>query len=429
MSKELLRALDYLEQERGLSREVIVDAIEKVLLSAGRKSIHPASDLKVKLNSRTGEIKAWATLEVVEKDPNNDQVLYSKAKEVYPDVQLGERIEWEVTPSNFGRIAAQNARQQFMQNLRRAEKDNVRDEFQDHIGEIISGVVKRFEAGSLIIDLGKCEAVIPSKERIRGEQFVNGDRINALLISVDNPEHGPCLVLSRSAPAFIEALFKREVSEIRDGIVEIKRIARDAGNRSKIAVYAENPNIDPVGACVGLRGMRVKNVTNEFGGDSAERIDIIQWTPDILEVAKEAVKPAEVISAALAEDGESINITLTEPESRKAYGRKAANLKLAQRLIGRQINLIVQEVEGEEANESFEVKQAKAVDSLAHELGIHRPIAEKLVAGGFLSVEQLREAETDDIEAIDTLEDNEIDSILDALDDLDDTLGDISDKQ
>ncbi len=418
MKSELLTYLMTLEQERGISRESIIDSIEKALLSAGRKSIHPASELEVKINAATGEIKAWATLEVVDKVPGNDEILLAKAQAVYPDVQIGERIKWEVTPRDFGRIAAQNARQAILQQLRRAEKDTVREEFQSHVGEILTGTVKRFEAGGLVVDLGKVEGVIPGKERIRGEQFINGDTINALLLTVDSVGSGPSLILSRSAPEFIEALFKREVAEIRDGIVEIKAIARDAGNRTKMAVYSDNPNVDPVGACVGMRGMRVKNVTGEFGGDSAERIDIVQWVPDILQVAKEALKPADVISADFAEDGESINAVLTEDESRKAYGRRAANLKLAQRLVGRQINIIVAATE-EESNDSFEVKQAKAVTSLANELGVTNVVAEKLVAGGFLSVEQLREAEIADIEAIEALEDDEIDAVLDALDEMD----------
>lgn len=417
MNNELLTVLEYLEQERGIGREVIIEAIEKALMSAGRKSIHPANDLKVKINGKTGEIKAWAILEVTDGMPTVDQILLSKAREKFPDAEIGDQIEWEVTPSNFGRIAAQTARQAIIQHLRKAEKNIVRDEYQEHVGEILNGVVKRFEAGNLIIDLPKAEGVISSKDRIRGEQFITGERINAILLRVDTLSSGPSLILSRSNPDFVKALFAREVVEIRDETVEIKAISRDAGNRTKIAVASSDSNIDPVGACVGVNGRRVKNVTNELGGDSGERIDIIPWSDDIRQVAKDALKPAEAIRVEYAADGDSLDVYLTEEESRKAYGRKAINLKLAQRLVGRQINLVVEEDETKE--DSFEVKQAKAVSALANELGIERVMAEKLVHSGFLSVEQLREAETADIEAVEGLTDAEIDAILDALDEMD----------
>lgn len=417
MNNELLTVLEYLEQERGISRDVLIEAIEKALMSAGRKSIHPANDLKVKINSKTGEIKAWAVLEVVDDVPTQDEILFSKAQEKYPDVEIGDFVEWEVTPSNFGRIAAQTARQAIVQHLRKAEKNIVRDEYQEHVGEILNGTVKRFDAGNLIIDLPKAEGVISSKDRIRGEQFLVGERINAILLRVDTLSSGPSLILSRSNPDFVKALFAREVAEIRDGIVEIKAISRDAGNRTKIAVGSKDSNVDPVGACVGVSGRRVKNVTNELGGDSGERIDIIPWTADIRQVAKEALKPADVIRVEYAADNDGLDVYLTEEESRKAYGRKAINLKLAQRLVGRQINLVVEE--GEAKEETFEIKQAKAVSALANELGIAREIADKVVKGGFLSVEQLREAETQDIEAIENLKDDEVDIVLDALDELD----------
>lgn len=423
MNNELLTVLEYLEQERGISRDIIIDAIEKALMSAGRKSIHPANELKVKINSKTGEIKAWAILEVVEAFPTVDQISLETCLPKHPNAEIGESIEWEVTPGNFGRIAAQTARQAILQHLRKAEKNIVRDEYQEHIGEILNGTVKRFESGNLIIELPKAEGIISSKDRIRGEQFIVGDRINAILIRVDILTSGPSLILSRSNPDFVKALFTREVAEIRDGLVEIKAISRDAGNRTKMAVGSSDKNVDPVGACVGVRGLRVKNVTQELGGEGGERIDIIPWSEDIRQVAKEALRPATVDRVAFAADGEGLDVYLTDEESRKAYGRKAINLKLAQRLVGRQINLNILENESEPKVESFEAKQAKAVASLAEELGIPRGAAEKLVAGGFLSVEQLREAETADIEAVDALSDEEIDVILDALDDLDEVGG------
>ena len=254
MNNELLTILEYLEQERGISREVLVQAVESALLSASRKSIHPASELKVKVDPKTGDIKAWAHLTVVDSFPNNDQLIIDRAREKYPDIKVGDEVDWEVTPKNFGRIAAQTAKQAIMQQLRRAEKENVKAEFAEQIGKIINGVVRRFESGNIIIDFQKAEGILSSKEKIYGEQYMAGDHINALLIDVDTNSSGPSLIVSRTHPDFVRQLFEREVSEIHDGVVEIIRVAREAGSRSKIAVKSNADRVDPVGACVGMRG-------------------------------------------------------------------------------------------------------------------------------------------------------------------------------
>ena len=221
MNSELLATLEYIEQERGISKEQLVDAVEKAILTASRKSIHPASNLAVKLDRHSGEIKAWAKLEVVGTFPNNDQITIEKAKEKYPDAKIGDVIDWEVTPRNFGRIAAQTARQAILQQLRKAEKAIVKEEYDEKVGEIVNGVVKRIEAGAIIVDLQKSEGIIAAKDKVPGEQYMVGERINALLVKVDTLVSGPSLILSRSNPGFVRKLFEREVSEIHDGVVEI----------------------------------------------------------------------------------------------------------------------------------------------------------------------------------------------------------------
>ena len=286
MNNELLATLEYIEQERGISKEQLVDAVEKAILTASRKSIHPASNLAVKLDRQTGEIRAWAQLEVVDTFPNNDQITIEKAKEKYPDVQLGDVVEWEVTPKNFGRIAAQTARQAILQQLRKAEKAIVKEEYDEKVGEIVNGTVKRIEAGAIIVDLQKSEGIIAAKDKVPGEQYMVGERINALLVKVDTLVSGPSLILSRSNPGFVKKMFEREVSEIHDGVVEIAGIAREAGMRTKIAVRSNDPRIDPVGACVGMRGMRVRNITSELGN---ERVDIIRYEDDIKVYAANAL--------------------------------------------------------------------------------------------------------------------------------------------
>ncbi|MFA7230223.1 MAG: transcription termination/antitermination protein NusA, partial [Victivallaceae bacterium] len=241
MSSELLTILEYIEQERGINRKVLVQAVESALLSASRKSIHPASSLKVSVDPETGDIRAWAQLEVVESMPNNDQLLIERAREKMPDVKLGDIVEWEVTPRNFGRIAAQTAKQAIMQQLRKAEKEIVREEFADRMGQIVNGIVRRFENGNIIIDFHKAEGILNAKDKIFGEQYMAGDRINVLLLKVDITSAGPSLIVSRTHPDFVLRLFEREVSEIHDKVVEIKGIAREAGSRTKVAVKSNDP--------------------------------------------------------------------------------------------------------------------------------------------------------------------------------------------
>ena len=290
MNHELLAILEYIEQERGVSKEQLVDAVEKALLTASRKSIHPANELEVKIDRDTGDIRAWALLEVVAQDPDNDQILLADARERIPHAEIGEKIRWEVTPKDFGRIAAQTAKQAILQQIRKAEKAIVKDEFEDKVGQIVNGTVRRFDSGSIIVDLQKAEGVLSPKDKVPNEQYMPGDRINALLVKVDINVAGPSLILSRTSPQFIRRLLEREVSEIHDGVVEIVSIARDPGIRTKLAVRSTDPRIDPVGACVGMRGMRIKNITNELGG---ERVDVINYSDDIEEFAANALHPAK----------------------------------------------------------------------------------------------------------------------------------------
>ena len=213
MNHELLAILEYIEQERGVSKDQLIDAVEKALLTASRKSIHPANELEVKIDRKSGDIRAWALLEVVAENPNNDQILLETARERMPEAQLGEKIRWEVTPKDFGRIAAQTAKQAILQQIRKAEKEIVRDEFADKVGQIVNGTVRRFDAGSIIVDLQKSEGILGSRDKVPGEQYMPGDRINALLVKVDINVAGPSLILSRTLPQFIRRLLERECAE------------------------------------------------------------------------------------------------------------------------------------------------------------------------------------------------------------------------
>ena len=410
MANELLTILEYIEQERGISRAILAQAVEKALMTASRKSIHPAKDLIVKVDKDTGDIKVWAKLEVVDAIPNNDQIVLDRVREKMPDAKLGDIVEWEVTPSNFGRIAAQTARQAIMQQLRKAEKEIVRDEFIDKVGHIVNGVVRRIESGNIIVDLGKAEGILGAKHKIFGEHYMPGDRINAILLKVDTLSAGPSLILSRTSPDFVRRLFEREVSEIHDGVVEIMGIAREAGSRSKIAVRSSDPRVDPIGACVGMRGMRVKNITTELGG---ERVDIIRFDDDIRAYAINAMQPAKPTSIQADNVRKTLVVMVTRDQSKLAYGKKAQNVRLCSKLLGWSINIQCLDEEGKE--ETFEEKIAKAIKDLSEALEVEPSVADVLVSHGFLTIEGLRDAGEDEIRAVDGLDDDEINQILSAL--------------
>lgn len=292
MTNELLALFEYYEKEKDLSRATMVEVIESALLSASKKSIGPARELRISVDPDKGKIRAIATLVVVEnvKAPF-DEVSLPVARRIKADAKLGDEIDVEITPKDFGRIAAQAAKQALMQRLRQEEKAKIYDEFKDRAGDIVSGSIRRFERSDVIIDLGKFEAVMPSRERVKTEDYNIGDRIRAYVLAVDNGLRGPEIVLSRSHPSFVRRLFEFEVSEIADRTVEIRGIAREAGYRTKIAVYSADDKVDPVGACVGLRGARVKNIVRELNN---EKVDIIRWSENPREFIQDEIGRAHV---------------------------------------------------------------------------------------------------------------------------------------
>ncbi|OGV31718.1 MAG: transcription termination factor NusA [Lentisphaerae bacterium GWF2_45_14] len=412
MNSELLSILEHIEQERGIDRETLVDAVEQALLSASRKSIHPAKDLDVKVDRNTGEIRAWARLEVVESNPTSDQLLIERAREKFPDVKPGDVVDWEVTPKNFGRIAAQTAKQAILQQLRKAEKAIVKEEFEDKIGDIVNGTVRRFEAGNIIVDFMKAEGIITPREKIPGEQYMQGDRISALLLKVETIGSGPSLILSRAHPDFVRRLFEREVTEIHDGVVEIVAIAREAGNRTKIAVVSNDPRIDPIGACVGMRGMRVKNITNELGG---ERVDIIKYEEDIRAYAASAIQPAKPSLIDVIESERTVNIYVAADQTSRAYGKKAQNVRLCAKLIGWNVNILV---EDSVKVESFEEKLQRTIAHLSEALELDEELVGRIVRGGYVSIEGLKGASMEDLMALDGVSEEDADRVMAVLNSL-----------
>ncbi len=413
MNSELLATLEYIEQERGIGKEQLARAVENALMTASRKSIHPASELSVKLDLKTGEIKAWAKLKVVEAFPTNDEIRLEDVRKRYPEAQIGDIVEWEVTPRNFGRIAAQAARQAIAQQLRDAEKIIVQDEFKDKVGQIVSGNVRRLDGRNVIVDFQKAEGVINEKGRVPGEQFMIGERISALLAEI-NIKVNPSLILSRSSAHFVRRLFEREVSEIHDGVVEIVAISREPGVRSKVAVRSNDPRVDPVGACVGMRGLRVRNITNELNG---ERIDVIPYSEDLRTYLENAMHPAKLLSVEIDGEARSVVVHVDAENSRLAFGRKGQNVRLAQKLLGWTIQIIVDE----SAEEEFEKKKAQAVADLATAVGIPESAAELLVQHGYLTIEGLRSAPADDLQQIEGLDAGTLEAIASAVEKADES--------
>ena len=394
MNSEFIAMLDYLEREKGIKREVLVEAVSNALLSASKKAVGPARDLRIDINPKTGEIRALANLLVVEHVMNvHDEITVSKASKIRPDVKIGEAIEVEVTPKNFGRIAAQTAKQAMMQRIRQAEKEMIYDEFKDRAGEIVSGTVRRFERSDVVIDLGKFEATMPMRERVQTEDYNIGDRIRAYVLAVENGPRGPEIVLSRSHPNFVRRLFEVEVSEIADHTVEIRGIAREAGYRTKIAVHSANEKVDPVGACVGMRGSRVKNIVRELNN---EKVDIIRWSNDPKEFVLEALKPAKIKGVTLDPEKKAISIRVDEDQLSLAIGKRGQNARLTSRLVGWDIN-----IEKDETKEhAFEQRVAQASKVMAEKLGIDAVTATSLCKGGLVNIEGILEVEPQDIAEI-----------------------------
>jgi N utilization substance protein A len=306
-----------------------------------------------------------------------NEVPLSTALKKNPSAVIGEQVEFNITPKDFGRIAVQTAKQTMMQRLRQAEKEMIYEEFKDRAGDIVSGTVRRFERNDVMIDLGKFEGIMPNRERVQGEDYNIGDRIRCYVLAVENEGRGPEIILSRSHPNFVRRLFEAEVNEISDRTVEIRGISREAGFRTKVAVWSSDPKVDPVGACVGMRGARVKNIVRELNN---EKVDIIRWSEDPKEFVREALKPAELRSISVDEENKIVHVTVDEIDLSKAIGRKGQNARLSSRLMGWD----VQVRRDESKEEQFKEKIGGAAHTLAEQLEITDELANKLtLAGGF----------------------------------------------
>ena len=400
MNADFLAVLEFWEREKGINRDVLSGAVQEALLSAAKKAVGPARVLRVAIDQKNGDIRAFAKLIVSEKViSKHDQISVFDARRIKADAQPGEEVEVEVTPVGFGRIAAQYAKQALMQHIRRAEKALIFNEFKDRIGDIISGTVRRFERSDVIVDLGKYEALLPNRERVPTEEYQIGERVRCYVKAVEQGPHGPEIILSRADPRFVIKLFQLEVSEINDGTIEIKGIAREPGFRTKLAVYTRDEKVDPVGACVGLRGQRVKNIVRELNN---EKVDIIRWDPNIRNFIGNALAPAKLKAFEIDEANKRVKIIVSEDQLSLAIGKRGQNARLTSKLTGWQVDIEAEVV----VTKGFEEKVAEAVDSLAAIPGITREQADVLVHHGLTRLEDLLQADVSDLAGITQLGDS-----------------------
>ncbi len=345
MTSDLLEALNAIEKDKGISKDVLIEALEAALISAYKKNFNQAQNVRVDINEETGTFKVFAQKEVVEQveDPRL-QISIEEAKKINPQYEIGDVVETEVTPRNFGRIAAQAAKQVVTQRVREAERGVIYAEYIDREEDIMTGIVQRIDSKYIYVDLGRIEALLPVSEQMPNESYRPHDRIKVYITKVENTQKGPMVLVSRTHPGLLKRLFELEVPEIFDGTVEIKSIAREAGDRSKVAVHAEDPEIDPVGSCVGPRGIRVQAIVNELKG---EKIDIVRWSKDPVEFVANALSPAKVIDVLVNEDEKATTVIVPDYQLSLAIGKRGQNARLAAKLTGWKID-IKSESEAEE---------------------------------------------------------------------------------
>ncbi|WP_417771873.1 transcription termination factor NusA [Stappia sp.] len=402
---ELLQIADAVAREKTIDRSIVIAAMEDAIQKAARSRYGSETEVRAEINARTGEIKLQRLLLVVDEVENTSTEIGMKDALVRnPAAQLGDFIAEPLPPLDFGRIAAQSAKQVIVQKVREAERDRQYDEFKDRIGEIVNGVVKRVEYGNVIVDLGRGEAIVRRDELIPREQFRTGDRVRAYIYDVRREQRGPQIFLSRTHPQFMAKLFAQEVPEIYDNVIEIRAVARDPGSRAKIAVISKDSSIDPVGACVGMRGSRVQAVVGELQG---EKIDIIPWSADEATFIVNALQPAEVAKVVVDEDAERIEVVVPDEQLSLAIGRRGQNVRLASQLTGWAIDIMTEHDESERRQKEFAERTQLFMDAL----NVDEVVGQLLASEGFASVEEVAYVERDEVASIEGFDGDTADEI------------------
>ena len=429
MSQELIHVIDQISKEKGIAKEMVVEAVESALVSAAKKK-YGSQRIAVQIDPKRGDIIMYAYKKVVAEVSNpEEEITLEEALTLYPDAQMDGEVPLQVEFQGFGRIAAQTARQVIVQKVREAERDVILREFNDKIGQLVNGIVLRHEKGAYYIDLGKTEAVLPAREQVPRESYRRGDRVRAYVLEVRDTSKGPQVVLSRAHPDFVSRLFEMEVPEIYENIVEVKAVVREAGDRTKIAVASKEPQVDPVGACVGMKGSRVQAVVRELRG---EKIDIIPWSEDPRIFIAKALSPAVVEKVGVTEEDRSALIVVADSQLSLAIGKKGQNVRLAAKLTGWKIDILSeseydqerqkereQEIEAAiveetrkmaEENEAAETMEAEVAGTASGEAksgpdltiieGVGQKTAEQLIEAGYDTVEKIAAMSNEDILAI-----------------------------
>jgi N utilization substance protein A len=391
---ELLQIADAVAREKAIDRKIVLGAMEDAIAKAARSRYGSETEVRAEIDPKSGELHLSRHMLVVETVENPAmQISLEDARRRHPAAQIGDTIADPLPPLEYGRIAAQSAKQVIVQKVREAERDRQYDEYKDRIGDIVNGIVKRVEYGNVVVDLGRGEAIVRRDEMLPREVFRNGDRIRAYIYDVRREQRGPQIFLSRTHPQFMSKLFAQEVPEIYDGIVEVKAVARDPGSRAKIAVQSRDSSVDPVGACVGMRGSRVQAVVNELQG---EKIDIIPWSPDIATFVVNALAPAEVAKVVLDEERERIEVVVPDQQLSLAIGRRGQNVRLASQLTGWDIDILTEQEESERRQAEFENRTRMFIDTL----NVDEVIGQLLASEGFNSVEELAMVDVKEIASI-----------------------------
>lgn len=403
---ELLLVADAVSREKGIDREEVLEAMEQAIQKAGRAKYGHEKDIRATIDHRSGEVRLSRWTEVVDVVENEDaQIALSIARKFRPEIQVGEFLIDPLPPIDFGRIAAQTAKQVIVQRVREYERKRQYNEFKDRVGEIVNGTVKRTEYGNLLVEIGSAEALLRRDELIPRETFRNSDRVRAYIYDVRDEPRGPQIFLSRTHPAFLAKLFAQEVPEIYDGIIEIKAVARDPGSRAKMAVISRDASIDPVGACVGMRGSRVQAVVAELQG---EKIDIIPWSPQAATFVVNALAPAEVSKVVMDEEAGRVEVVVPDDQLSLAIGRRGQNVRLASQLTRWDIDILTEAEESERRQEEFRRRSGQFVEAL----DVDDVIAGLLVTEGYHSIEELAFADPDELIGIEGFDESVVQELV-----------------
>ncbi|KRT71038.1 MAG: transcription elongation protein nusA (N utilization substance protein A) (L factor) [candidate division NC10 bacterium CSP1-5] len=415
MAVNLIQVIEQIGREKGIEREVLIDAVGAAILSASRKTLGAVSDLRVDFDQASGRFVLCTVKTVVEEVTNpRSEIALEEARRQQPELKLGDEFRIEVQPRGFGRIAAQTAKQVIIQRVREAERDSIYHSFKNREGELITGVVQRVVNDNVIVNVGKAEAILPPREQLSREEYRAGDRIRAYIVEVKKGSRGATVLVSRSHPGMLLRLFEVEVPEIAEGIVEIKAVAREPGERAKIAVVSRDSNVDPVGACVGYRGSRVQVIVRELGG---EKIDIIPWRDNPADFVRHALAPAEVASVLVDEASHTLQVIVADEQLSLAIGRRGQNARLAAKLVGWKVDIKSRTELAREAEEKAKRARA-AVEGLAQVPGIGPKMVERLVDAGFNTLERLQQASGEDLMAVKGIGPKTAATILAAIQDL-----------